>query len=724
MSAYVSISASQIRSDELKVTIPGISFKQSKILFDSGVSLCFANALSGITDTGTKNYSNFYLTQRDQLDNVLVNTAANIKPTKITTVLRKGSVASVTINPDQSFQYVDSLIDLVVVDQPEFLNIFTIEFVDNKYCTVSYDDGISKSYIVIVNGQCKLKRSPLITSTEHYLRYILNGDKLVLIADIGGAQSIITNNGGILSAVNFTNHIFNNIKENYFNIDTKINITLPESIDTQYINYLSAGVGISSDNKVSNISNNYLLTRNHTPDNLYDIIILKNQTNEIGEVGLYNTLGLSGSDTSANYRTYTSINKGVDQTEDLTLSLNYAGYNQSYNILPGINRFTTSDTLFPFSVLNINDTTFVTNGAFGSVSPLYSDKVYKETINNIGEREAYLCTWLSYDAVTDRGVWLDRYYYPNLTTKEQTLTAAIYNNTFESFVEQLINSNLGLSTSVAETQYFDKLSDFTFEPNTAYVYDRIDIDNVAFIRDKNSVNAVPGYYRQINNNNGFTLGFNVNQYAGTDFIDIASKFNSVDGGVTISYNNESIQVAVLLKNGTSSSAEFVTGFLDLPARAKNSVVCHINNNTGVVRVYLNKDLIIDEVFPPLTYNTIIYGDFVVSNEALSTSNNYISNVFLSLSPITDEELGILVAKYNTIYNSYSISLPCGMRNRTDIIKHINTLESATSKSNAIDIFLNGLDVSTEEKEELLRTIKAELVDVLPANSVINNIELL
>lgn len=726
MSTYVSISASSLKSEELKVTIPGTEFKQSNILFGSGISICFANALSGVSDVHTKNYSNFYLTNNTQLDQILTDVKSDIKPVKITTTLQKGKGNYVNVSPGDIFQYIDTKLELFFSQEPPVNNNqFTIELLDSKYCTISYDDNISTSYIVVDNGQCKLKRAPLITSNENYFRYIINGNNLVLLHDDSGNTSIITSNAGKLSAVNFTENVYNNILENSLTIDTKVNVNLPNFIDQQYINYSLSGLDISSDGRISDISSNYLLCRNHNSSNLYDLVLLKNQTNEVGEVGLFNSLGLSGSDVSANYRTYTSINHNIDQLEDNTLSLNYVCYNQSYVIAPGINKFTTSNTLFPFSVLNINDTTFIANGAFGAATPKYADKVYKEHINNIGERATYLCTWLSYDSVTNTCLWLDRYYYPNLTTKEQTLTASIYNNTFESYVEKLIDSNLGLKTGVTESQYFDKLSDFIFEPNTSYVYDRIDIDNIDFFVSKNNIDAQPGYYAQINKNNGFTLGFYINQYSGTDLITLSSKFNSVEGGVKVEYNNDSIKVDVTFYNTVNGYTTFTSGTLALPPRSRNSIVCHVDTNIGIVKVFLNEEPIINEVVEPLTYNVIVYGDFIVGDVTLGESSNYLSDVFLSLSPLSVEELELLVTKYNTIYNTYSISLPCGMRNRTDTVKHINILESSNfSKSNAFDIYLNGLEVANEERNELIQAIKAELINVMPLNATINTIEIL
>jgi len=728
MSFYQQISASSLKTEELRVSLPSITLKQSNIFFDGGFSLSFANILSGASDIQSKNYSNFYLTSVEQLDNVVNASPTDIKPKKITTSLQTGSnfAAYPIATPTFSKYSTELEIGFDVLSSINVKPQFTISFIDNKYCTVGWDDGISISYIVVDNGLCKLKRAPLINGTEHYLNYILNGSKLILVKNVSNNALILTNNLGRLSAVNYTQFLNRNLIVNSFNIDSTVEISLPSLVDQQYIDYTAIGLDISTDNRISNLKHNFLLSRNHTESNLYDITLLKNHTNEVGEVGLYNTLGLSGSDSSIDYRVYTSISNNINQLNDNTLSLNYVCYNQSYTIQPGLNSFTTSDTMFPFSVLNINDTTFINNGAFGSTTPKYSDKVYRQLVNNIGERATYLCTWLSYDESTNTSVWLDRYYYPNYTTKENSLSLPIYNSTFDSFIEQLIKSNQNLSQSISSNQYFDKISDFTFRPNESYVYDRIDINNLDFLTSKNDINAQKGYYTQINKNNGYTISFFINQYNSTEFISVNSKFNDITGGLFVQYNNESLIVDFVLYDSVIGEYQTISsGTIPLPPRSKNSVVCHFDNSLGIVKAYLNEDIIISDTVEPYHYNTIVYGDFIVQDQPLKDDTNYLSDIFLSISPITLEELTLLVAKYNTIYNTFSISLPCGMRNRTDTVKHINSLNSdSLSKSNAIDIYLNGLDVTDDEKASLIDTIKAELANSLPLNTTINNIEFL
>ena len=728
MSTYQQVSASSLKTEDLRLSLPSITLKQSNIFFDGGFSLSFADILSGANDIQSKNYSNFYLTTVDQLDNVVNTPVTKITPKRITTNLQTGSefVAYPITTPVFDKFSTELEIGFDVLSSIDVKSQFTVSFIDSKYCTVSWEDGISISYIIVDNGLCKLKRAPLITGTEHYLNYILNGSKLILSKTVSNNTLIFTNNAGKLSAVNYTKFLDRNLTTNSFTIDNKVDISLPSLIDQQYIDYTAIGLDVSSDNRISNIKHNFLLSRNHTKSNLYDITLLKNHTNDVGETGLYNTLGLSGSDTSIDYRVYTSISKNIDQVSDNSLSLNYVCYNQSFAIQPGLNNFTTGETMFPFSVLNINDTTFINNGAFGSTTPKYSDKVYRQSTNNIGERATYLCTWLSYDESANTCVWLDRYYYPNYVTKENSLTLPIYNNTFDNFIEQLINSNLSLSQNLTSNQYFDKISDFAFRPNEEYVYDRVDINNLDFITSKNNIDAARGYYTQINENNGYTIGFYINQYNSSEFISMNSKFNDIQGGLFVQYNNESLFVDVVLYDSVIGKyIPISSDAIAIPPRSKNSVVCHFDNSLGIVKVFLNEDIIISATVEPYHYNSVIYGDFVIQDQPIKSDTNYLSDIFLSLSPITLEELTLLVAKYNTIYNTFSISLPCGMRNRTDTVKHINTLNSnSVSKSNAVDIYLNGLEIDNDEKALLRDTIRAELVNTLPLNTTINNIEFL
>ena len=308
MSNYVSISPSSIRSESLKTTVPGTIFKQSFVSFGSGATLCFANALSGIADVATKNYSNFYLTHKMPLDNILEKTEITLRPLKISSPIEsgKGNFLTPFFSPDYFDIYNYQAPLGFSSEPPEANNQFTIDLIDEVYCTISYDDGMSLSYIVVAtNGSCSLKRVPLIQGNEHYLRYILNGNNLVLFTTIAGVPKIVTNYDYELKAINFEHFLLTNLRQHALQVNTRVDTVIPSFTNQQYIDYNLNGVSVAPDNRFNrytNMKGNYLLCRNHTGDNLYDIIILKNQTTETGKIGTFNTLGLSGVDQTTEYR--------------------------------------------------------------------------------------------------------------------------------------------------------------------------------------------------------------------------------------------------------------------------------------------------------------------------------------------------------------------------------------------------------------------------------------
>ena len=136
--------------------------------------------------------------------------------------------------------------------------------------------------------------------------------------------------------------------------------------------------------------------------------------------------------------------------------------------------------MVPFTKLNINDTKFVDSGAFSYTQPFLADRVYElDDEGGVKSEDAtYLCTWLS-GGVGKRGVWVDRYFYTDLASKEEALSSNdTYNVTYEELVENLIMNNSSLKTSVEKKYIFDKKSDFVFQPNKRYRYERIKKDEL------------------------------------------------------------------------------------------------------------------------------------------------------------------------------------------------------------------------------------------------------
>lgn len=138
-----------------------------------------------------------------------------------------------------------------------------------------------------------------------------------------------------------------------------------------------------------------------------------------------------------NFRTYTSIQSGFNQEkgfDNITLTFNF--YDQEIEVNDGDEiYFTIGDDeygtnglppMWPFKFININDTKFVKNGAFGSSVPYFSDTVKKLQNNRSKIKESanngtYLCSWLYKKDLDTVPVWLDRYYYPEIISKDKAL---------------------------------------------------------------------------------------------------------------------------------------------------------------------------------------------------------------------------------------------------------------------------------------------------------------
>lgn len=89
------------------------------------------------------------------------------------------------------------------------------------------------------------------------------------------------------------------------------------------------------------------------------------------------------------FRTYNSLHTGFNQekgADNITLSFTFN--DQEYEVKDGDDLYFTIpeksieatngiEPLFPYKYININDTKFVKNGAFGSNVPYFADKVKK-----------------------------------------------------------------------------------------------------------------------------------------------------------------------------------------------------------------------------------------------------------------------------------------------------------------------------------------------------------
>ena len=184
------------------------------------------------------------------------------------------------------------------------------------------------------------------------------------------------------------------------------------------------------------------------------------------------------------FRDYTSLHTGNDGEKGYKdITLNYTFYDQDYLIIPdSVTLIRTAPSLYPYEQININDTTFVNDGAYGSLTPYISDKIYKPVgLNDTTSNQQYLVTWLSAGKPGDYGVWMDRYFYPDVISRVEALSTStlagsamgVLNPSFLNPVQESIYSDLSALNFVKYNKVFDKISDLVIQPESVYYYDRV-----------------------------------------------------------------------------------------------------------------------------------------------------------------------------------------------------------------------------------------------------------
>jgi len=723
--------ASSLISNPLDIKLRDVSLQQGQILFNGNYKFNFVAALSGIADVQTKNYSNLYLTSKNKLSTYVKQSDVIVKSNSIITNIAFGEsyVAVLPLSSSDTTKF-DYYYNAGISNNPTYN--FEITFIDEEYCTISYNDNTALYYLVVDNNVCKFKKALLYNTNftptgSQFFRYLLNDNKIFFLKPANALQ--LTSVGGKLSAISTIGISPNAFRDNSFNIRNIINLQVKDKLSTDYINYYNGSLSVDLANSEIDLPNNFLLYRNlHTSTiNDLNIVTLKNQMSDDNRLVRGNTLSLSSHNSITDLREYTTIFNEIDTELDEGLELNYVTYNRSIRIVPGLNEFTTDAVMSPFTQININDTKFKEAGSFPFNTPVYSDKVYYADKQGDGSEKVYLCTWLSGSPFTNSSVWVDRYYYPNLVTKRQALsTTAAYNTTYNTYLEQLIVSNASLSSSISVEQVFDKKSDIAFKPNTRYIYERFDIDKVSFDHLNIYGQNLENYYTTINSNGGFTLKCTLITQLSENYKTISSKFSGIEGYVSISYNNTTVNLEISLYDQSSNSYKVIANSFKLVQNIDNNIILNVDSTRGVIQFFINGETANIQYFYPQYYK-LLYGDFYANGNKLADYVSYLDNVFLSVSPLPPDDVIILSIKDSFNFaEDFAITLPCGMRNATDNITQLNSFTSnQKSKSNSLNLNISNLGITDEVMlTQIKDVINASISDLAPINSNINQINII
>ena len=383
-----------------------------------------------------------------------------------------------------------------------FPNNYEVELLNGQYIWVSAEHNLEK------NGAGEFILKVPTTSPDnlnYYLPENLIGQTVTISSNRGQIRSlgpdpmtdtklILIPNADLEPLVNYKDKNYNVIST----ITDKFT-NLSDYINTSWISYKDRNfANVNVEKSAYNLESQCLfhLQYNNIDDKFsttLNIIPLKNHLSpkNFGIRGDYLNTG-TNNDPNVDFREYTSLETGTNQEfGNSTITLNYIFYDIEYIINPGedlvfsIGNNADDDSgavLYPFQTLNINDTKFVKNGSFGSTNPFLSDKVKKLQTNSIFSNNGrYLHTWLYQSKTNPHGIWLDRYYYPNIISKQDALKGKVNFDpaSFNDIIDKnYVQSDELFYSYVQDAPYFDKQSDLMFEQSTQYVYSRVGKDQV------------------------------------------------------------------------------------------------------------------------------------------------------------------------------------------------------------------------------------------------------
>lgn len=466
---------------------------QNTFATQQGLELNLVNALSGCKDETILNYSNIFLSKPMSVNDVVYLPSTQPLPITFPTFLGINSypvktsstlyvAISSDINDTSSITFATSLSNT----HETYFGFYSVNGVQCKI--YSFDNNYTK-YLTVDRSKfiCTFtsSTSAITAAGDDVFEYALDDAgfmKLFFRSQTLSAFYIIKYINNALSAVNVLNTVPStaDIFSVSYNGDEQLKF---KNDFIYYSKSLLKNFNIELNRTVEDVLQNHILYYNYQA---VDNFLSGNQN---AYVDFFKTKNVLSNDYFINdklpfkkddvvQRNYTNIlSKQNSELFEGDFQLNYNYYTQEFLFLPDVaTKFTLPETLFPYSVINIDNSNLVNVGAYGGLTPLFSDKVVKHlnpNINTVNYNEAngiYLYTWLYTDVQQLTSYWLDRYYYP----KKTSINAAYSGNnnqifTYQSELSTFLNTNYPAN----DYTYYDIRSSLTFEPSASYFYSRI-----------------------------------------------------------------------------------------------------------------------------------------------------------------------------------------------------------------------------------------------------------
>lgn len=406
------------------------------------INVCYNDILRECKDIKVNNYNCLFLTNSQQLT---INTTTKTQQTdSFTTYLKDGDKFLTTTLQAVSSNTISIVLNDTYTEQTGIFRVTLHE--DGKISFSKYDCVYDITYAINI-----FELLGKTNAGDIKYDYILDNNRLVVL-DTSKSGKI-----DVLRKTFIINDLYKNISYaestlTYDNVSGGVLSHNDTHSNTHLINiqYTSCNDDIFIPCNILNISNNYTYTNNTITTNYWD---------------------------TSNFYTTETLQTGTWQekgSEYIYTTNNF--FTCDIKINPGYNTIKTPDTLYPYEQLDINDTMFIENGAFGSSSPSISDRIYTNRNDRYLDDAIMLCTWLSSNEVS--GIWVDRYYNPQLLTQTE---ASIIGG------DDLVFKTIDAQRDLLKYGFFDKQSDLIIKPSQELTYYHVTLDDFTnYINQLNS----------------------------------------------------------------------------------------------------------------------------------------------------------------------------------------------------------------------------------------------
>lgn len=654
-------------------------FNQESFVTQQGLTLNLVNALSGCKDETILNYSNIFLT-----DTLPTNEVMYLKPVdpgalSFSTYLAASAFPGmgtdtryISISSSKSTPISSALTYSNTLSDPQ-ATYFLFTDLNGLQCRISsIVDNTTRSltYNFLTSTFYFSTQTAYITSKQNDIfEYSLSdAGYLKLFFRYGNKFYIIRSMDSVLSACDVTRTPFLTTYDLFYTTYRGDHIYNFKNDFVYYDKPYVKDFIVNEDKTIEDIKQNYVLYYNYQSTNNFltgaKAIIDFYKPKNVLSNDYYINDKLPFSINDVTQRRYTTIlSKQNSETFSGNFQLNYNYYTKEYLFVPDVvTKFTLPATLYPYTVINIDDSNLTNAGAYGGSSPVFSDKITKwlnPNTNVVNYNEAtgiYLYSWLYTDNAQLTSFWVDRYYNPLLTSLNTAFSGN--SNQIYSYVSNLSTFLLTNNISVS-SMYYDIRSSLTLEPSATYYYSRIGnkyVDKVvntfkkavtAFVAyDKfntyqgtqNTMLYGDGNYGAFkltpDNDNSFTISLNLNTghldnvntnlLVGNNFDEGVSLYKGGDKNIFTPgfFVNTLTGVSLFDINGINTFTVDVSAYVEAPVKVIDVV------NTGF-------DHLIKIFYVNLSNNTPGFLDFSIYNKIF---NKYefplLAGQFLNTNEIT------------------------------------------------------------------------------------------